>query len=296
MQGSKENVSLHHDGGETMLKKKIEECIALTDRIMTEHFRGSDELLKRHIGEDCLWIGSCDSEYYAGKETILAVLDAWRGDLPKITLFSKSFECVVQDRNSCTIVGRYVGATDENSGEIFSDKQRVTFCWKEQDHVLKVEHMHVSNPMKNVSEEEVFPHEVGKYTRQYMKMLIEKEIKRMGSICVKDNDNVNHKILVGEIIYLEAFDRETLIHTTHGDICAKLLMSSVEEIIAKEQPELIIRVHKSYCASRYYAESIKRYELKLYGGHMIPISRSSYPTIKDRLQLRETYYDRGKNE
>lgn len=44
----------------------------------------------------------------------------------------------------------------------------------------------------------------------------------MGKHCVRDNENVNHKILIGEIIYLEAFNKETLIHTTHGDICARL--------------------------------------------------------------------------
>ena len=279
-----------------MLKKKIEECIFLTDKIMTDHYRGNDDLLKSHIGENCLWIGSCDSEYYSGKAKVIEVLEEWLGDLPLITLFSKSFECITQDRYSCTIVGRYVGATDESSGEIFSDKQRVTFCWKEVKDELLIEHIHVSNPMKNIPAEEVFLHDVGKYTKQYMTMLIEKEIKSMGSICVRDNENVNHKILIGEIIYLEAFNKETLIHTTHGDICARLQMVMVEKIINDEQPELVVRVHKSFCASRYYIESICRYELKLYGGHKVPVSRSGYLQIKEQLQLKEAYYDRGSDE
>lgn len=279
-----------------MLKKKIEECIALTDKIMTEHYRGNDDLLHTYIGENCLWIGSCDSEYHAGRTKILEVLDEWLGDLPLITLFSKSFECITQDRNSCTIVGQYVGATDESSGEIFSDKQRVTFCWKEQKEGLRIEHMHISNPLKDLQEEEVFPHAVGKYTRHYMQMLIEKEIESMGSICVRDKANISHKILIGEIIYLEAFNKETVIHTTHGDIYAKLQMAMVETIISDEQPELVVRVHKSFCASRYYIESICRYELRLYGGHTIPVSRSGYPKIKEQLRLKEAYYDRGNDE
>lgn len=279
-----------------MLKRKIKECIALTDQVMTDHFRGDDTILKQHMGDNCLWIGSCDSEYYVGKAKIMEVLDEWRGDLPMITLVSKTFECVTQDRNSCTIVGRYIGATDEDSGEIFSDKQRVTFCWKEQNEELRIMHMHVSNPMKNVPKEEVFPHAIGKYTKDYMDMLIEKEVKSMGTLCVKDNLNINYKILIGEIIYLEAFNKETLIHTLHGDIYAKLQMSRLEEIIKKEQPNLIIRVHKSFCASRYYTESISRYELKLYGGHSVPVSRSHYQEIKDRLQLWEGSHDKENRE
>ncbi|MCB6423302.1 LytTR family transcriptional regulator DNA-binding domain-containing protein, partial [[Clostridium] scindens] len=70
------------------------------------------------------------------------------------------------------------------------------------------------------------------------------------------------------------FNKETVIHTTHGDIYAKLQMAMVETIISDEQPELVVRVHKSFCASRYYIESLCRYELRLYGGHTIPVSRS----------------------
>lgn len=277
-----------------MLKKMIKECIALTDRIMVDHYHANSDILKQHIADNCLWIGSCDSEYYVGKDEIIKVLDQWRGDLPMITLVSKEFKCITHDRNSCTIVGRYVGATDADSSELFSDRQRATFCWKLIDEELKIVHMHISNPLQNLEKDEVFPHKVGKYSKRYMKMLINQEIKRMGSICVKSKDNVNHRILLGKIIYLEAFDKETLIHTTDGDIYAKLQISSLEDMLEKEKSGLIVRVHKSFCASKYYAESIRRYELNLYGNHTVPVSRNNYQEIKEKLLLRETTDGREK--
>lgn len=271
-----------------MLKKMIKECIALTDRIMVDHYHADSEILKQHIDDNCLWIGSCDSEYYIGRNEIIKVLDQWRGDLPMINLVSKEFKCVTHDRNSCTVVGRYVGITDADCSELFSDRQRATFCWKVINEELRIMHMHISNPLQNLQKEEVFPHKIGKYSKRYMKMLINKEIRSMGSICVKGQDNINHKILIGKIIYLEAFDKETLIHTTDGDIYAKQQLSSLGDLLEREQPGLVIRVHKSFSANRYYAESMGRYELKLYGGHSIPVSRSGYQEIRERLLMRET--------
>lgn len=268
-----------------MLKKKIEECMELTDRIMVEYYRGHNELLYKHLWKDCLWIGSCASEYYIGKDNIVFVLDHQKGDLPLITLRSKEYRCVAHDRNSCTIVGRYIGVTDEDSGEVFSDMQRITFCWKEKEEHLQLMHIHVSNPMTILEENEVFPHEVGKYTKEYLDVLIQKETDKLGTICVKDRDNVSHKLQISRIIYLEAFNIHTLIHTTKGDVYAKVLLSEVEEMLNREQPELFIRVHKSFCVSRYYIEKVQRYEMELYGGHIIPISRSRYQKIQKEIQL-----------
>ncbi|PWJ19753.1 LytTR family DNA-binding domain-containing protein [[Clostridium] innocuum] len=277
-----------------MIKKKIEECIALTDKILTDHYHANSDVLKAHIGEECLWIGSCNSEYHMGKDEVIAVLDQWRGDLPMIDLIWKEFKCVTHDRNSCTISGRYVGVTKVESEEVFSDRQRVTFCWKIHRDELKIMHMHISNPLQNLQEGEVFPHGIGRYTKKYMKRLIDMEMKRMGTIFVKDNIGISHKILIGKIIYLEAFDKETLIHTTEGDIYAKLQMSNLEEIVDKGYSGMIIRVHKSFCANKFYVESIQRYKLNLYGGYAIPVSRNHYKKIKELLQLEETNDDAEK--
>lgn len=258
---------------------------------MTEHYRANHDILLQHIDKNCLWIGSCDSEYYMGRDKIVEILKEEQGDLPPITLILKEFHCVSQDRNSCTIVGRYVGITDEASGEIFSDRQRVTFCWKEQNNELKLMHMHVSNPLQIVKENEIFPHQVSKYTGEYMERLIEERTKRMGSIYVKDTNNVNHRVQVGKIIYLEAFNNETLIHTTDGDIFARVPMSVLEKSTSEMESKIITRVHKSFCVNKYYVDNIQRYELKLHGGHIIPISRTNVQEIKEKLQLKEQSYE-----
>ena len=93
----------------------------MTEDIMTSHYRGNHDVFKAHVHKACLWIGSIASEYYHGKEKIIEVLKEEKKELPDIILTSREFECVFQDRNSCTIVGRYIGITDMNNGELFRD-------------------------------------------------------------------------------------------------------------------------------------------------------------------------------
>lgn len=268
-----------------MLKKKIEECIALTDAILTDYYHGEMKLLFHHLDENCIWIGSCDSEFYIGKRTIVSTLTQQQGDLPMITLNLKEFHCATHDRRSTTIVGRYIGVTDTESGEIFSDRQRVTFSWKEDHEKLFITHMHVSNPLHNLKENEVFPHNVGKYTKKYVKALLRRKSEKKEIISVKDKDNTNHRIQLDEIIFLEAFNVDTLIHTEHGDIYAKMLLSELENILDEKMKGQFVRVHKSFCVNRHFVESIRTYELQMYGGYKIPISRKNYQRIKSELEV-----------
>ena len=269
-----------------MLKEKVNKCLQMTEDIMTSHYRGNHDVFKAHVHKACLWIGSIASEYYHGKEKIIEVLKEKKKELPDIILTSREFECVFQDRNSCTIVGRYIGITDMNNGELFRDMQRVTFGWKEEKEQLYIRHIHVSNPMANVQESEIFPHKLGIFTHEYMNMLLRKELKSE-MIKIKDQQNVYHIIQLSNIIFLEAFDHRTLIHTTNGDFLTRMLLLDVEKKIMTINDKMIIRVHKSYAVNKYYIDSIQRYEMKLAGEYRIPISKQKYLDVLEKLHTRK---------
>lgn len=268
-----------------MKKEKIAACIQLTDEMLTVHFRGDHRFLAEHLHENCLWIGSNAAEYYQGKDKILQELEKEKTDLPQIRLSSKEFQCVTHDRNSCVIAGRYMGVTDEASGEIYRDMQRVTFAWKEEKGFLYLAHMHVSNPLTNVESDEIFPHGVGTFTRKYVDMLIKKEVEHSGYLTVKDRDNVIHKIQTGNILYLEAFNVNTLVHTLEGDIFARVSITELERQIRELQEDLFIRVHKSFCVNRFYVTSIKKFEVCLADQYRVPVSKGKYAEVKARLHM-----------
>lgn len=270
---------------EGMKKEKIAECIQLTDDILMRHFRGDHRLVMEHLHENCLWIGSNTIEYYQGRTMILQQLEKEKTALPQISLSSKEFQCISHDRNSCVIAGRYIGITDEESKEIYRDMQRVTFTWKEEKGYLYLTHMHVSNPLTNVERDEIFPHGVGRFTRKYVDMLIKKEVERSGHLMIKDRDNVTHKIQTSNILYLEAFNVNTLIHALDGDIFARGSITELERQISELQEDMFVRVHKSFCVNRFYVTSIKAFELCLADQFIVPVSKAKYTEVKAHLHM-----------
>ena len=268
-----------------MKKEKIQQCIQLTDDIMTTHFRGDHRLLVQHLHKDCLWIGARAEEYFFGRDVILGLLDEEKKEIPDITLTSKEFQLTAQDRSSCVITGRYIGVTDESSKELYRDMQRVTFSWKEEKEKFLITHMHVSNPMSTVVHDEVFPHQIGTFTREYLDMLIKKEVEKSGYLTVKDRDSVVHKLQISNILYLEAFNVNTLIHTVDGDIFARASITGLEQRIREQQEDLFVRVHKSFCVNRFYVTSIRTYELRLAGRYTVPVSKGRYLEVKEHLHM-----------
>lgn len=270
-----------------MIKAKIDECIRLTDEIMTEHYRGKHEKFVKHLHKNCLWIGSNASEYYQGKDMITYVISKDQKEMPNITLSSKSFECIAHERNSCAIVGRYIGIVDGDEEEIFRDMQRVTFLWREDRGKLFIIHMHVSNPLTLVQGDEVFPHQVSTHTKEYVEMLKQEEIEKSGVINVKDERNVHQRIALSNITYIEGFDTNTIIHMLDRDILAKAMLADIERQIMSIGSNIIVRVHRSHMVNKYFVNSIKRYELEVAKKYMVPISRNKYEEMKEALFVSE---------
>ena len=279
-----------------MIKAKIDECIRLTDQIMTNHYRGQHELFVSHLHKNCLWIGSNADEYHYGKDMITYIIKQDQPEMPKITLSSRQFECVSHERNSCVVVGRYIGIVDKDEKEIFRDMQRVTFVWKEEKGKLLLCHMHVSNPLTLVKKDEVFPHQLSYHTKEYIDMLKEKEIDKSGSIIIKDEHNTYQKIILSDITYIEGFDTNTILHMVDGDILAKSLLSELEKQIESVGSNIIVRVHRSFMVNRYFVNSIKRYELGVAKKYIVPVSRSRYEDMKETLFISEGEKEYEKEE
>lgn len=266
-----------------MKKASIDECIDLTERIITQYYQGDIALLCQYLHKQCLWIGSNANEYYDGKDHIISVIK--KAMLPPIILSSKEFQCVMSDRRSCVIVGRYVGITDISCGEIYRDLQRVTFTWKKECELLYLTHMHVSNPLTAIGEGENFPHQIGSFTKEYLDMLIKKEVEKSGYLIIKDQDNITHRIQISNILYLEAFNVNTMIHMMKQNIFARASITAVERQIKAAQEDMFIRVHKSFSVNRFYIISIRQYELQLAGGNIVPIPKGKYTQLKEQLHM-----------
>lgn len=266
-----------------MKKKLINECIELTKELMIRHYQKDDDFAIGYLHKNCIWIGSCAEEFYQGKDMIATVLKKEAKELPDIELTSFDYVCTSHDTHECVITGRHIGQTTNSSGEIYRDMQRVTFVWKKIKEDLFIMHIHVSNPMNNLQEDEIFPHKIGKFTKEYIEMLINRDIKKNGTITVKDQKNQYHIIKVNDIVYCESFDMNCIIHFMKNDIFGRITLLDFEQKLNDKNSNMFKRIHKSYLVNRYYALSLSRYELMLQNGAKIPVSQERYNVIRDWL-------------
>lgn len=266
-----------------MKKEDITKCIQLTQEAMVRHFHGDDDFVIGYLHNNCIWIGSCAEEYYQGKKDISRVLKKEAEELPEIELTAFEYLCASHDTHECVVTGRHIGQTTKLSGQIYRDMQRITFVWKKTREKLVIMHIHVSNPMNNLQEGEIFPHKIGTYTKEYFNMLVSNDIKRTGQITVKDQLNRHHVIKVKDIVYCEAFDMKCIIHLGSSDIFARIPLMDVEALITEKNAKLFKRIHKSYLINKYQVKSLERYAITLQGDIVLPVSKERYNEIREWL-------------
>lgn|GEM_PF-4297766 len=103
---------------------------------------------------------------------------------------------------------------------------------------------------------------------------------------IKEIRNYNHaslekKILsfgdINDLVYVESKLHDLIFHYKSKKMNIKGKLSDVEEILYQDKFK---RSHQSYLINTDYISKIKRYEVTLYDGSSIPISKSKYEALK----------------
>lgn len=88
-----------------------------------------------------------------------------------------------------------------------------------------------------------------------------------------------HRILISDIQFVEAFGRGTRFVLVNEMIESKLKFSEVENLLAKST---FILCHRSYIINLSCVKHISRYEFSLMNGQIVPISKGRYSEIYKR--------------
>ena len=85
-----------------------------------------------------------------------------------------------------------------------------------------------------------------------------------------------------DIVYIEVFNKNLLLHMQDGTITklSKTLSSFCENL----PQDRFVKCHRCYLVALSCVLSIKRYEITLKNHKKIPVSKSCYKTVQERLQ------------
>lgn len=262
-----------------MNKNLIENAINETRQCLIHYWHNDSDYVNNYFSEDIMWIGALQRQFIQGKKLVYEDLADTNRTNPVCNLLQQEFWCIANDRNTCTIIGRYYVTTDKSEDEIISEQQRCTFIWKTVDGELKLIHMHISSPVGYLEEGEVFPHKMGKATYKYLKELAEKYDDEHNTIKVKDINGHIRFIFTGEIEYAEASGRYTTIYTAAEKITVRTAWRTFLNMLDKK----FVRVHRSYVVQKNYIKLIKANEILLLSGKKVPVSKQYYKEFEKNI-------------
>lgn len=115
------------------------------------------------------------------------------------------------------------------------------------------------------------------------KFLEEKRRQARPSVVVV-NDTGKYKVLLRDLRYVETFNRSLLLHTEQENL---LCCKSMKEVERELQAEGFARCHTSYIVNLFYVKGVKKLELRLITGEVLPISQ---PRRKEFMQRLTEYW------
>lgn len=88
------------------------------------------------------------------------------------------------------------------------------------------------------------------------------------------------KLLIKDIIYMEAQNQNILIYTTEEAYSVRYNLSDYEQELAQDG---FFRIHRGYLVSLRHIKSVGKHEITLDNGTVLPVSRTKEKELKDML-------------
>ena len=261
-----------------MQNKVLREAIELSQRMLEEWFDGDPSLVLSLIDDNILWIGSTASQFYQGKEEVLKALEKANDSVIPCIVSEQEWSVPDKGRDYCVCVGRYICTLDTPT-MYMQEPQRVTFVWKLVQGSLKITHIHLSNTMRVVKDDEEFPVEASRRNYAY----VQKKLSDRNRILhIMTTEYEYSLVSLDRVIYVEASKDNIMVHTVDKDY---RIHENIGKFIEKNCHDFIF-VHRSYAVNPDWIKSVTTHEVILVNGEKISISRQRYKDVCEKLRGR----------
>lgn len=111
------------------------------------------------------------------------------------------------------------------------------------------------------------------------RFLAGRRLEKNPSICIS-NDSGKYKVLLYTLRYIETFNRNLMVHAEQENI---ICYKSMKEMEKKLSTYHFVRCHSSYLVNLAYVKGVKKLEITLITGEMLPISQPKRKVFMERL-------------
>lgn len=146
---------------------------------------------------------------------------------------------------------------------------------------LKLSHLHISAPTSGNGVKEPFPSMAGKDGCRYRHELIGSELEQDRAIALSDAAGVTHWIGPESVLSAESRGRQTILHTSSGDI---VLPSYLTQTVERFDG-IVKRVHRCYAVNPLHVKSFHGTDLTLDDGTRIPVPVRRVSEVQELLGI-----------
>jgi len=279
---------------------KRQELIQRSIYIITEYYKNNLEPFFECLAEDVLWFGPRKEQVLRGRETMIR---AWASAEQRPTFSMGNItECNVSTgTNNLEVMLEYDVHTFFPNGEVDRHHQRLHMSWgcrREEnaegvrEPVPRVYMIHISNIIGDeIPAKESISRKGGStLPKVYADSASESHIDAAGtgysglsfrSVIGKGENIVTYFFNSATILWIESTDngRHSLIHALDGTY------KSMEPLRYYETgfSNALLRAHASYLVNPLYVRSLKRFEITMTDGAVLPVPEKKYTAFRDRL-------------
>lgn len=259
------------------------EAERLTCELIHRFYDGDGAWVREAMLPDSLSIGAQADQYELTVDDIVANADA----MPSVVFASESYRQVYGDDAVSVVMAEFGVYTAPGQELALADTQRMSVVWVATDEGPKVQHWHVSNPMRLAREGERFPGAAGHEAFRAMALMAEQQRYR-SVVNVQDTSGVIHQFKLYDVVYVEASRHNVVIHLSDGSEC--VIHQGIGELARQARLHAeggFVQVHRSYWVNALYVRSVDA-EVELTNGVRLPVPERRRVGVRARLaELRQ---------
>lgn len=259
-----------------MAKKKIdpEEVAALTKEMFHAYYAGDLERWFSYLCPDSIYIGTGEPMLFGG-DAIQSHFKAFQGQTAEVV--EEEYYPIPLSDTAAQVCGNIAV---KNEGVLFIAVTHFTMSWRLINDELKMVHQHNSYEYTQPEargERGVLQMDMS--TTQFVRsLLLERPIGKHLAI-----QSGSQTVFINPytVLYVQSQRKRTELVGVDKIISCN---SSIGEL-AKQLPEVFYPLHRSYLVNTLYITALRRFEVELISGIVLPIPAVTYTQVKQDLKL-----------
>ena len=223
----------------------------MTQQIFTDLYCGRIDKMLPFFHKDITWIASGEEAYLQGFEQVSAYLRLL--DLNEVSIIKQSYKIAGEGKDYCIVTGR-LELSDAASGireHACIYTQRISVVWIQDGKEWRFIHANIS---RNA--------DVAKTIYQ-----------------VEDRNKHVHYLTDRDILYVEARDNYTSIHTWEKEIEIRATMHSFSQRLSPS----FLKIHRSYIVNVSYIAEVCKNAIFMKNKEELPIPAKRYREIREQI-------------